>query len=112
MAQSINPSIYTALFVTPAYIHTQGEASALGDTEDDTTYVVNCYAYEHRTKVLNELGQEVISGLQLYMKGDDIIQIDMHSKVTCATAVRTEILARETFRGRDGAQVIGVLYLP
>lgn len=112
MAQQIDPSVYKALFVTPAEIISQGGCDALGDTEDETTTTVMCYVYEHRVKVLNQQGQEVVSGLQLYMRGEDAIQIDMHAKVTCATAVRTEILARETWRGRDGAQVIGILYLP
>lgn len=112
MPQQIRTDIYQSLFTTPVTLHVQGKKDSLGDTEDETIQEFLCYPYEHRTMVTNDKGDEVVSNCQLYMKGTDVVQIDIHSEVDVLTYKRSPIISIENYKGREGADVIGVLYLP
>ena len=110
--QSIRTDIYEALFTTPVTVHVQGKKDSLGDTTEESTQEFLCYPYEHRTLVTNNRGDEVVSNCQLYMRGADIVQIDIHSLVDVLSYTESPIITVENYKGRGGADVIGVLYLP
>ena len=90
----------------------QGKKDSLGDTIEESEQTFLCYPYEKREIVINDRGDEVTSSCQLYMRGDDIVQIDIHSFVDVLRYKNSPIIAIENYRGREGANVIGVLYLP
>lgn len=110
--QQIRKDIYDGLFVTPFTEHVQGKPDSLGDTDPGENIEYRCFLVESFEKVLNELGAETLSGMQLYVRGEDAIKIHNDSKFTCGAAVKQSLIAKKTFRGREGAPVIGVLYLP
>lgn len=110
--QQIRTDIYQKLFTTPVTIHVQGKKDSLGDTTETSTQEFLCYPYEHRELVKNANGDEVVSNCQLYMRGTDIVQIDIHSLVSVLRYVQVPIISTENYKGREGADVIGVLYLP
>lgn len=112
MPQQIRTDIYQALFTTPVTIHVQGKKDSLGDTSEESIQTFLCYPYEHRTQVINAQGDEVVSNCQLYLRGEDIVQIDIHSLVSVLQYSEVPIVTIENFKGRAGANVIGVVYLP
>lgn len=110
--QQIRKDIFTDLFVNDVTVMTPGVTDSLGDANSDATQVFKGYLYEHNEKVLNAQGQEVLSGMQIYLRGDDAAAIDIHAKISCGDFKDLPIIARKVYRGRKGARVIGVVYLP
>lgn len=110
--QKIRKDILHALFVTPVMVYPPKASDSLGDSSDTVAVEYKGYFCEHNERVLNALGEEVLSGTQIYLRGEDAQQIDILSKVTCETVVNSPIIARKIYRGRYGSRVIGVVYLP
>lgn len=112
MMQGISKDIYEALFVSDVIVTAPNASDSLGDTTTQEPITYKGYLYEHNEKVLNALGQEVLSGMQIYLRGEDVQAIDIHSKISCDQVKNSPILARAVYRGKKGSRVIGVLYLP
>lgn len=112
MAQHIRPDICDSLMCTPLTVYPQGASDSLGDTTEAASVTYNGYVYENIEKVLNNLGQEELSNMQIYLRGDDADAIATTSLVSCLDVVKSRILARKIYRGREAAKVIGILYLP
>lgn len=112
MPQQIRIDVWQRLFTTAVTIHIQGKKDSLGDSSEEGTQSFLCYPYEHRTLVKNDKGDEVVSNCQLYLRGTDIEQIDIHSLVSVLSYVKSPIVSMANYRGSGGAAVIGVLYLP
>ena len=108
----INPVIYDKLFTTPVIVYATNPINSLGDAtlEEPVTYYG--YILTETKKVVNQLGDEVLSGTQIYLRGEDIAAIDIHSKVTCEDSVQQPILAATTYRTGKSKPFIGILYLP
>lgn len=70
------------------------------------------YVYENAVVVINALGQEELSNTQIYLKGDAVQAIALTSLISCLDVTKQRIIARKIYRGRQGAPVIGMLYLP
>ena len=110
--QRIRKDIYETLFVSDVTVITPNVTDSLGDSAAQAPVIYKGYLCEHNEKVLNERGQEVLSGMQIYLTGDDAQAIDIHSKISCDHVQDSPIIARKVYRGRKGARVIGVVYLP
>lgn len=112
MMQKIRKDIYEVLFTTDVTVVAPQASDSLGDAEAQEPVVYHGYFYEHNEKVLNEHGQEVLSGAQIYLRGDDAKAIDIHSKISCDHIKDSPIIARKVYQGKKGSRVIGVIYLP
>lgn len=110
--QQIRPDVIEALFVTPVVVYPQGSATSMGDTTDGTPATYHGYVYESAVVVINFMGQEELSNMQIYLTGDDAKAIALTSLVTCLDATKQRIIARKIYRGRQAATIIGILYLP
>ena len=110
--QKIRKDILEALFVSDVTVTAPQASDSLGDANPQASVVYKGYLYEHNEKVRNDQGQEVLSGMQIYLKGEDAQAIDIHSKISCDHVQDSPIIARQVYRGRKGARVIGVVYLP
>lgn len=84
----------------------------MGDTVAGTPVTYYGYVYEHPEIIINSLGQEELSGMQIYLKGDDASAIALSSKITCLSVTNSRIIAKKVYRGRAAAAVIGMVYLP
>lgn len=110
--QKIREDVYRNLMNTPISIISQGNVNSLGDTVDGTTVIYNGYVYENAVKVLNPLGEEVLSNTQIFLRGQDIADVDINSLVSYDQVSRQHIIARKLYRGKQRALIIGILYLP
>ncbi len=84
----------------------------MGDTTDSAPVSYFGYVYYKSVVVINPMGKEEVSNMQIYLKGDEAEAIALTSLVSCLDVVKQRIIARNVYRGRQGAQVIGMLYLP
>ncbi len=112
LAQQIRSEILESLFVTPVTIYPQGNPNSMGDTVEGTAVTYYGYVYENAVVVINAMGKEEVSNMQIYLKGDEAEAVSPTSLVTCLDATKQRIIARKVYRGRQAAQVIGMLYLP
>lgn len=112
MAQRMHPGVYSAMMGTSVLVHPQSNADSLGDTTDALADLYYGYIYENTETVLNNLGQEELSHMQIYLRGEDASAINPASLVTCRDRIKSRIVARKIYDGRAGAKVIGILYLP
>lgn len=110
--QKMRKDIVDKMLVTPVVIYPPAETDSLGDAEPVEPVNYKGYLYEHNVKVLDSMGEEVLSGAQIYLQGKDAKAIDILSTVTCDTYINSPIISKEVYRGRKGSLVIGVLYLP
>lgn len=110
--QQIRKDVYAALFVFPVTEHIQDVGDSLGDSIEAGTLEYKGYYYEGFEKVLNDNGEEELSHMQVYLRGEDAIKIHNNSKISCGRVEKQRIVTRQVYYGRDGAPVIGVLYLP
>ena len=110
--QQIRLDVTEALFVTPVIVYPQGNANSMGDTTDSTPVTYHGYVYESAVIVINSMGQEELSNMQIYLTGNDAAAIALTALVTCLSAVKQRVVARKIYRGRQAATVIGILYLP
>jgi hypothetical protein len=110
--QQIRPEILESLFVTPVTIYPQGQTDSMGDTTEGTPITYLGYVYENAIAIINALGKEELSNMQIYLKGTEAGAIALTSLVTCLDVTKQRIIARKIYRGRRGSQVIGILYLP
>ena len=112
MAVMISPAVLEKLFTEPVTVYPKSTTNSLGDIIESPPMVFYGYVFEEMKKVVTFTGDEIISGTQIYLKGEDIDQIEIHSKVSCQRAVKQPILTRELFRGEQNKPFIGILYLP
>jgi len=112
MAQRIRPGIYESLMGTSVLVYPQEASDSLGDTTDGPSELYYGYVYENTEKVLNNLGQEELSHMQIFLRGDDVDKIAATSLITCRGMIKSRIVSRKIYSGRADAKVIGVLYLP
>lgn len=112
MDQQIRSDILETLFVTPVTVYTQGNTDSMGDTTEGASVTYYGYVYYKSVVVINSMGKEETSNMQIYLKGDEAEAIALTSLVTCLDATKQRIIARNVYRGRRGAQVIGIVYLP
>lgn len=110
--QMIRPAIKEALMVTPVTVYPQSATDSMGDTTPLPAVLYHGYVYVGQEVVLNMEGKEELSSMQIYLQGSDADLIDVHSLVSCLENVQQRIIAKKVYRGRQGAKVIGVLYLP
>lgn len=110
--QTIRADIYEALFNSTVTVYPQSPVDSLGDSTDQTPYTYNGYLYESAEKIVNYTGEEDVSNIQIYLRGSEASLIDIHSLISCGSAVKQRILTRKLYRGRNASLVIGVLYLP
>lgn len=110
--QQIRTDIYESLMVTPVTEFPKGEVDSLGDAVEKPSKTYRGYAYEGFEKVLNFSGEEELSNMQIYLRGQDASEIANTSLISCASAVKQRIIAKKLYRGRDGVVVLGVVYLP
>lgn len=110
--QQIRKDIHDALFVQPMIEHQKGKPNSLGDMEPGADVPYSCYFYLGEEKVLNSAGEEVISNMQIYVRGTEGLAIQMSSTIDCGPVKNQRIIAKNTFYGRKGAAVISVVYLP
>jgi hypothetical protein len=112
LAQQIRSDILESLFVTPVTIYPQGNPDSMGDTVEGAAVNYLGYVYENAVVVINAMGKEELSNMQIYLKGDEAKAVALTSLVTCLDATKQRIIARKVYRGRQAAEVIGILYLP
>lgn len=112
MGQKIDGKIASTMMTTPVIIYPQGQIDSLGESVESPPVTYYGYVYEGIERIVNDVGEEVLSNMQIYLRGDEAAQIDIHSEVSCLDVVKSRIISRKVFRGRGGAKVIGVLYLP
>lgn len=112
MAQRMHPGVFNALMGTSVLVYPQSNTDSMGDTTDTPADLYFGYIYENTETVLNNLGQEELSHMQIYLRGEDASAINPTSLVTCRDRLRSRIVARKIYDGRAGAKVIGILYLP
>lgn len=110
--QQIRADIYKSLFVFPIKEHTKQAADSLGETLPGPVLEYKGYYYEGFERVLNTLGQEELSHMQIYLRGEDAVQIQLSSTISCGSVQEQRIVSKKVYYGRDGSPVIGVLYLP
>ena len=110
--KQIRKDVLEALFVSDVIVTAPKVSDSLGDSDPQVPVVYKGYLYERNEKVLNDRGQEVISGMQIYLKGEDAQAIDIHSRISCDHVKDSPIIARQVYRGRKATCVIGVVYLP
>lgn len=110
--QRIRPDVVKALMVMPVIVYPQGGANSMGDTEDGTPTTLHGYVYENAEKVINMAGEEELSNMQIYLQGDEAKSVALSSLISCLDAIKSRIISREVYYGRQGAAIIGVLYLP
>lgn len=110
--QQIRKEVYDALFVSKMTEHRQSKPDSLGDTKPGEDVEYRCYYYTGFEKIVNADGEECISNMQIYVKGEDAVSIRNDSTISCDAAVKQKILSIRVYRGRAGAPVIGVIYLP
>ncbi|MEG1543471.1 MAG: hypothetical protein RR382_02950 [Tannerellaceae bacterium] len=112
MAQRIRPGIYEAMMGTSVLVYPQSASDSMGDTTDGPSELYYGYVYENTETVLNNLGKEELSHMQIYLRGEDADKIAQTSLVTCRGVIQSRIVARKVYSGRANAKVIGILYLP
>ena len=110
--QKMRKEVLDKMLVTPVTIYPPTETDSLGDATPAEPVNYKGYLYERSTKVRNSLGEEVLSGVQIYLQGKDAKEIDILSTVTCETHINSPIISKEIYRGREGSLVVGILYLP
>ena len=112
MAQRIRPSIYEAMMGTSVLVHPQSASDSMGDTTDGSSELYYGYVYVNTEMVLNNLGKEELSRMQIFLRGEDIDKIACTSLVTCRGVIKSRIVSLKTYSGRANSKVIGILYLP
>lgn len=110
----IRKDIYDVLMTSSFTVTTQAECDSLGDRLLSKTATYYGYVYRNTEKIYDSAGVEVLSHVQIYMRGSEAVLIGPYDTITCADAnVQDEtILSCELYRGRYSIPVIGVLYLP
>lgn len=108
----IRKDVLEKLFVTPVIEHVQGKTNSLGDRAPDSDKQYTGYVVVGFVKILNQRGEEAISGTQIYLNGPDAESIRNDSRITCLDQKEQLILSKKVWRGRDGLAIIGTLYLP
>lgn len=110
--QRISPEVYDKLFVHPFKEFRKGGKDSLGDAEAALLHEFRAYIHSDLQEFKDENGNLRISNMQIYLRGEDAVQISADSVITCGEAVKMPILHRQLYYGAAGACVIGVLYLP
>jgi hypothetical protein len=108
----MNIRVKKKMFNLPVTEFPVSTKDAAGDTVEATPILYKGYITETLQTVTDQTGREVVSGVQIFMDGADIVKIDMASKISCLTHVKLGILKRACFRKPDGSPDVGVLYLP
>jgi hypothetical protein len=89
-----------------------GGSNSLGDATSTTEIPFKCYKKEELKVVINSLGKEETSSVQLYLLGEQAQQITAADTITYDNVSKRRIIRREVFFGPLGKAVLGVLYLP
>lgn len=108
----MRPDIFKKMCTTPLVEHTQEVTDSFSDSQEGLQKSYLCYFYEGGTRVLNSLGQEELSNVQLFLRGEDIVQVQESSKITCKHLVQQRIITKKIYYGPGEIPVIGVIYLP
>lgn len=108
---SMRASIKRRMCVTPVTIYKQSAPNSMAETQDLDVLDFNGYVYNATKVVINKQGREEVSDMQIYMDGEDIVQIEANDLVSCMNKTRTEPLKVEYYFLPEGVPGVGVIYL-
>lgn len=110
--QGIRADVAKNMMTIPVIEETQAASDSLGDTTAGQTKNHLGYVYMGKEIVLNYEGKEELSSTQIYLDGAEAEMIQTTSLISCLDLVKQRIISKKIYRGRNGALIIGVLYLP
>lgn len=113
----MNPQVKRRMMVFPTIAFKQSAPNSRQVTTDIGQVAFRCYVMNSIKVVMSKHGREEISGMQLYVLGEDIVKIDTSDKLTVSDPqgtvlkVRQEPLKVDVYYKPGGIPEIGVIYL-
>lgn len=99
------------MFTHDAILHIpQKDINSLGD-KSSLDISIKVYFVKKVEKVINSLGEEETSTLQVYLKGKDALQIIAGTKITCNAVKHGRIIKEELYYKPNNEADVGVLYV-
>lgn len=108
----MNKDVISRMCTTPFVITTVGNTDSAGDAAASTTVTKYGYVLETTQIVINALGTEEVSGVQIYVPGEVLSAVAKTSLITLRSYTKKRIIKCARFDGPGSVPDLGVLYLP
>lgn len=107
-----NSAIIARMMTTPFTATIVGNPDAYGDAASEQTYSGTCYVVEERKLIITDTGEQLMSGMQLYVATPEAMNLPISAKISCLTSVDKRIMRKDTLFAPEGVQGLVVFYLP
>lgn len=108
----MNEEVIRKMCTTPFTVLTVGNVDSAGDRAPGVESPYHGYVLESSQTVINDLGQEEVSGIQIYVPGNLLSQIAKTSLVSVRAYTKKRIIKMSQFDGPNSSPEVGVIYLP
>jgi len=108
----MNKDVVRRMCTTPFVITTVGNADSSGDAAAGTAVTKYGYVLQTTQIVINDLGKEEVSGIQIYIPGETLSAVAKTSLISVRSYTKKRIIKCAQFDGPGSLPDLGVLYLP
>lgn len=108
----MNSDVIRRMCTTPFTMTPVGNANSAGDVVKGSATTFHGYVLETNQVVINELGKEEVSGIQIYIPGAILSSITKTSLISVRAYTKKRIIKMSQFDGPGSVPDLGVLYLP